>query len=82
MRKVVIATVLSLYVLLALRLSIVDACIWNNPKTHDNGIGIVLNEHVYDAACKVLCVLHLDDNGAIGDIKIPMTKQTYIVFEL
>ena len=82
MKKLIIVSVFGLYALLALRLSIVDACTFSNPKTKDNGIGIVLNERVYDAACKALCVLHLDDNGAIGDIKIPMTKQSYIVFEL
>lgn len=82
MRKVILTTVLGLYLILALRLSIVDACLWNNPKTHDNGLGIVLNEHVYDAMAKALCTFNLDDNGAIGDIKIPMTKQTYLVFEL
>lgn len=82
MKKIILTTVSALYLIVALRLSIVDACLWTNPKTKDNGVGIILNEHVYDAACKALCVLHLDDNGAIGDIKIPMTKQTYIVFEV
>jgi hypothetical protein len=82
MKKIILITVAALYLIVALRLSIVDACFWSNPETKDNGVGIILNEHVYDAVCKALCVIHLDDNGAIGDIKIPMTRQTYIVFEV
>ena len=82
MKKVIILSVLGLYTLLMLRLSIVEASTFNNTKTKDNGIVFILNEHVYNAACKVLCVLNLDDNGAIGDIKIIGTKHTYIVFEL
>lgn len=82
MRKVITTIVLMAWIILMARLSIVDACLFNNQKTGDNGVGLILNEHVYDAVCKALCVIHLDDNGAIGDIKIPMTKQTYIVFEL
>lgn len=82
MKQIVITILLGLYLLTALRLSVVDACIFNNQKTGDNGVGLILNEHVYDAIAKALCAFNLDDRGAIGDLKIPMTKQTYIVFEL
>ena len=82
MRKIITTIVLILWAAVALRFSIVDACIFNNQKTSDNGIGLILNEHVYDTIVKALCALNLDDRGAIGDLKIPMTKQTYIVFEL
>lgn len=82
MRKVITTIVLMAWLILMARLSIVDACLFNNQKTGDNGVGLILNEHVYDAVCKALCFIHLDDNGAIGDLKIPMTKQSYIVFEL
>ena len=82
MRKIITTIVLILWAAVALRFSIVDACIFNNQKTGDNGVGLILNEHVYDALAKVLCAFNLDDRGAIGDLKIPMTKQIYIVFEL
>lgn len=82
MRKVITTIVLMAWLILMARLSIVDACLFNNQKTGDNGVGVILNEHVYDAVAKALCAFNLDENGAIGDVKIPMTKQTYIVFEL
>lgn len=82
MRKTITTIVLMAWLILMARLSIVDACLFNNQKTGDNGVGLILNEHVYDALAKALCAFNLDDRGAIGDVRIPMTKQTYIVFEL
>ena len=82
MKKIILTTVAALYLIVALRLSIVDASFFKNQKTGDSGVGIILNERVYNAASKVLCALNLDDAGAIGDLKIPFAKKLYIVFEL
>ena len=82
MTKTVFTMALLLSLIIALKCSIVDATLFSNQKTGDNGIGVILNEHVYDTINKALCIFNLDDNGAIGDIKVIGTKQTYIVFEL
>lgn len=53
-----------------------------NAKSHDNGLIIVLRGRVYDLFANGLCKINMDNNGAIPDVKIPLTKQTYIVFEV
>lgn len=81
-KQLIIATLIGLYLITAAKLSIVYAGVWQNPKTGDNGVELILREPVYNLLCNTLCALHLDDRGAIGDIKIPVAKQSYIVFEL
>ena len=82
MKKTILTISALLILAAAVKLSIVDAATFANPKTGDSGLGIILNESVYDCAAKILCALSLDDNGAMGDIKIPFTKNVYIVFEV
>ena len=67
--------------IVALRFLIIEAELFNNPKTHDNGLCLILNSHAYDVGSAILRTLNLDDAGVIGDIKIPLTKQTYIVLD-
>ena len=81
-KKLIITTIIGLYLLVFFRLSIVYAGFWQNPKTGDNGVELILRESVYNVLCNALCAFNLDDGGAIGDIKIPVAKQSYIVFEL
>jgi len=82
MKNVVILILVSLIVAATLKLSIVNAAPFSNEKTKNYGIGIILSEPVYNALASGFCALKLDDRGAIGDIKIPFTKNGYIVFEL
>ena len=53
-----------------------------NVTTKDDGITFDVRGKVYDFVSNVLCLIKLDDNGAIPDIKMPLAKQMYIIFEV